>query len=85
MILLQMETNAVQKIWQCTGIKQIAVLLSHGMIFRLVWHFLISSGVCEQVVNTDTLNSAEQHLIYLIRLQETSITDNNIVINAFLG
>ena len=27
--------------------KQIAVLLSHGMIFRLVWHFLISSGVCE--------------------------------------
>ena len=36
-------------------------------------------------MNTDTLNSAEQHLIYLIRLQETSITDNNIVINAFLG
>ena len=56
-----------------------------GLIFRLVWHFLISSGVCEQVVNTDTLNSAEQHLIYLICLQETSITDNNIVINAFLG
>ena len=35
--------------------KQIAVLLSHRMIFRLVWHFLLSSGVCEQVVNTDTL------------------------------
>ena len=54
MILLQMETNAVQKIRQCTGIKIIAVVLSHRMIFRPVWHFLISSGVCEQVMNTDT-------------------------------
>ena len=34
--------------------KQIAVVLSHRMIFRPVWHFLISSGVCEQVMNTDT-------------------------------
>ena len=43
MILLQMETNAVQKIRQCTGIKIVAVVLSHRIKAGLALSDIIRS------------------------------------------
>ena len=43
MILLQIETNAVQKIRQCTGIKIVAVVLSHRIKAGLALSDIIRS------------------------------------------